>query len=222
MAKRMNKELEDKMSIIHEKLNEHLSTIYSNEIEIEKLTMNLDKALSEREGISKERDHFRVGHDSLQQDCKTFEERLEKLYKDHEELQLQLTEKEKSILTFETMQKVYEDQFQSFIKKTKVLEQTIQTLENTNLTLVEQNKVYAEENERLKFVQDEMNVNIKKLNEERNRVNDLLEAADRKIASFIEQIHHNEEVIARLNKEITKTKNTLVHAERYSDALEIK
>lgn len=60
MAKRQNKELEDKMSILQEKLNEHLSSIYKYEVQIEKWQLDMDAFNTEKQGVLKERDHFKI------------------------------------------------------------------------------------------------------------------------------------------------------------------
>ena len=56
---------------------------------------------------------------------------------------------------------------------------------------------------------------MKKMNEERNQLKEQLKAENDKIKSFIEQIHHNEEIIARMNREQDKLKNSLAKSERY-------
>lgn len=54
MAKRLNKELEDKISMIQEKQNEYMAKIFTQETEIEKLQLKYDKSLSEKDGMVKE------------------------------------------------------------------------------------------------------------------------------------------------------------------------
>jgi hypothetical protein len=68
MAKRQNKDVEDKMAIVQEKLNEHLSTIYKYEIQIEKYQLDMDAFNTEKQGIQKEKDHFKVEHDKIVKD----------------------------------------------------------------------------------------------------------------------------------------------------------
>lgn len=106
--------------------------------------------------------------------------------------------------------------------KTDELKRQIDVLERSNMTLEENNKIYNEENERLKKSQEKITNNIKVMCDERNQYKDSLDAANSKVASFIEQIHHNEEMLVKVNKELEKVKNNLAQAERYSDALEIK
>lgn len=85
MAKRRNKELEERIAILQERLNEHLSTIYSNEIEIERLKLQKDKWSTESEGLIKERDHFKINHDRMETNFTTMEERIALLEVENEQ-----------------------------------------------------------------------------------------------------------------------------------------
>lgn len=222
MAKRRNKELEERIAILQERLNEHLSTIYSNEIEIERLKLQKDKWSTESEGLIKERDHFKINHDRMETNFTTMEERIALLEVENEKWKLQVIEKQQEILSRVSIEKTYEVRFQEFVVKTDELKRQIDVLERSNMTLDENNKIYNEENERLKKSQEKITNNIKVMCDERNQYKDSLDAANSKVASFIEQIHHNEEMLVKVNKELEKVKNNLAQAERYSDALEIK
>ena len=63
---------------------------------------------------------------------------------------------------------------------------------------------------------------MKKINDERNHLEESLEAANEKIGAFIQQITHNEELMAVMNREQTKLRTRLAKAERVNDQLETK
>lgn len=222
MGKRNNKDLEDRMMIIQEKSNEHLARSFSLENDIEKLKLNVDKEISDKEGYIKQRDYFKIQNDKIAKDNKKLEETLMELRKNYETTNEKIAEKDKKIIDLTAMETIYEQRFHEFVKKIEDLKNTVDNLDKENQTLVENNKTYTELNGALKKEQEELTIKMKKMNDERNHSNELLESANRKIASFIDQIHFNEELIARSTKEHEKIKGKLVHSERYSDVLEIK
>ena len=95
MIKRKNKEDEERLTVLDQNINEHLSTIYKNEIEIERLKLKIDKHDSQTEGLAKERDHYKISSEKSKAEYKTIEERLNKFLKDYEEVKFQITDKEK-------------------------------------------------------------------------------------------------------------------------------
>ena len=222
LSKRRNKELEERMAIIQEKVNEYLSNIYANEIEIEKFKLIIDKRNTEQEKFIKERDYFKIDHEAIAHNISSLEQQIVKMQQEHEDFKLQITEKEKELLTKEAIQKTYEERFEELIAKVKDLEYKIDNLERVKITLEEKNKIYFEENEGLKQAQEKFANSVKKMNDERNHFKDTLDSANLRIASLNDHAHHNDEIIGRLTRELDKVKTNLSKAERYSDALEIK
>lgn len=208
--------------MLQEKINEYLGKIYSFEIEVERLKLNLDKSLSEREGMAKQRDYYKIDNDKLTLENQTLLSRINELDKNYEDTKAKLGAKEKEILTLAALEKTYQERFEEFTKKVESLKKQLDDLDQENMTNILNLKTYKEENERMIEEKALLTKNMSKLNEERNYVTEQIEAANRKIASFVEQINHCEDIIARQKKEINKIKTSLVNAERYSDMIEIK
>lgn len=95
MVKRRNKENEERLTFLDEKINEHLATIYKYEIDIERLQLRIDKHDSQTEGLQKEKDFYKISSDKYKAEYKTIEERLNKFVQEYEEVKSQITEKEK-------------------------------------------------------------------------------------------------------------------------------
>lgn len=177
---------------------------------------------TEIQKLIKERDYFRVDHESVKISTTLFEHKIEELKKEHENFKFEISGKEQELLSKEAIQRSYEQRFQELVAKVSNLEYQIDTLERTKSTLEEKNKVFEEENKKLKEAQDNFADSVKKMNDERNHFKDYVDAANLRIKSFTEQLHHSEDINKRLNKELDKVKTNLSKAERYSDALEIK
>lgn len=64
--------------------------------------------------------------------------------------------------------------------------------------------------------------NMKKINDERNHVDELLESANDKIGAFIQQINAKEELLAVLNRERDKLSYKLTKSEKECHMLEVK
>lgn len=215
MAKRRNKDLDDRLAAVQEKLNENLSEIYSKEVEIEKLQLQIDRRSTEQEGLTNERDYFKNNHDRMKDNFTSLEDKVNELFKENENMKLALTEKKKEIVTKDAIEKAYQLRFQELLKLSEDYKNQVDVLERTKETLEMNNKTYSEENGKLNQGLEKLNISMKKMNDERNLLKEQLEAANDKIKSFIGQIHHNEEIIARMNREQDKLKNSLSQSERY-------
>ena len=107
-------------------------------------------------------------------------------------------------------------------KKLNKLHKDIDDLDKENQTLAENNRTYIELHKEQKQEIDESTKKMKKINDERNHLEESLEAANEKIGAFIQQITHNEELMAVMNREQTKLRTRLAKAERVNDQLETK
>ena len=213
--KRRNKDLDDKIIIMQEKINEYYSEIYEKDIELEKLKLQIDRRSTEEVGLINERDYFKNNHDRMKDNFSSLEDKVAELFKENEEMKMALTEKHQEIITKDAIEKAYELRFQDLLKMNEDLKNQMDVLERTKETLELNNKTYSEENEKMKQGLDKMNTSVKKMNDERNQYKEKLDDAHFKIKSFIEQIHHSEEIISKMNKEVEKLKNNLAQAERY-------
>lgn len=83
MAKRNNKELEDKLSLTQEKMNELFSKMFAQENEMESLKLSIDRHKSIEEGLIKDRDYFKVHHDTMEEKYSGMDQRLAKLQSDY-------------------------------------------------------------------------------------------------------------------------------------------
>jgi hypothetical protein len=222
MSKRNIKDLDDRIVIILEKSNEYLSRNFGLENDMERLKLNVDKEISEKEGYIKERDYFKIQNDKITEDNKTLEDRIDKLRIKYDSFNEKIIEKDQKIIDLSAMEAINQERFFEFIKKIEDLKTTIDVLDKDNQTFSENNKTYNQLNDVLKKDQEEIAIEMKKINNERNHFNHLLKDANRKITSLNGQIQHSEEILARTIKQHEKAKGKLVESERYSDVLEIK
>ena len=234
MSQRLNKDTEAKMSIIQEKINEYLTQIYSYEIEIEKQKLDIDMFNTEKEGVVNEKEHFKIKYDKVQNDFDIskyspksiltciVKERLTMVTEEQEKSIEKLVEKDNKIITLVSMQTTHQQRIDAIASKLDEANKQLETLEKQNMVLEMNNQAYKEENNRLRVEQESTTHSVKKMNIERNDLTEKLQAANHKIASNMEKLSTNEEMAQLVNKELLKTRNNLVQAERYTDMLEIK
>ncbi|CAI2370269.1 unnamed protein product [Moneuplotes crassus] len=222
IGKRNNMELEDKIAISQEKLNECFSTLCAKENEMEKLKLSIDKYASIEKGLIKERDYYKLNHDRMEERNSSLDERLKTLKQEFDNLKQENIDKEKKIIEQNQKLLSYEENFKRQLEKIERLDKEIDVLDQENQTLSENNRTYKQLNEEQKKELDEATSNMKKVNDERNHSNELLESANSKIATFIQQIHAKEEMIAVLEREKEKLRTKLDQAERLHDVLEKK
>jgi len=222
MAKRNNKELEDKLSLTQEKMNELFSKMFAQENEMESLKLSIDRHKSIEEGLIKDRDYFKVHHDTMEEKYSGMDQRLAKLQSDYHLLTWENTSKEKQIIDFTSQLEVYEQQFKDQQAKIENLKKDIDDLDKENQTLAENNKTYIELNDEQKKEIEKITENMKKINDERNHVDELLESANDKIGAFIQQINAKEELLAVLNRERDKLSYKLTKSEKECHMLEVK
>lgn len=86
MAKRNNKELEDKLYLSQEKLNEGYSIIYNQESKLETIKLSIDKHKSVEEGLLQDKNYFKVNHDRMEDKYTLMEQRLNKIQLDYNQL----------------------------------------------------------------------------------------------------------------------------------------
>ena len=119
MARRNNKELEDKLLITQEKMNEYFSKIYAQENEIEKLNLQIDQYHSKEEGLEKEWEHYKANHTRMSDKLNTLEKEFNDLQLRYNKTSDESKERGKEIISLNQNKIAYEERFQEQLEKIK-------------------------------------------------------------------------------------------------------